>query len=147
MTNTRFTIMIGVVLAIGIAGFTLTQKEKVVEVDVPVVEVPVTEIPTMVFQSVIAEPATAGIVNPNDVFLDYPQTTDTGVIDQGSDIGFALLGVDMETLDYIPLRMDVDGYIMCKDVNKTIFKLVLKDDVTDKSPEELIELIREKKGE
>ncbi len=86
-------------------------------------ESPVTVDTGIIDQVNIVSDVGIGIVEPKEVGLEYPQS----VIDQGSPIGYALLGVDMETMDYIPLRMDVQGYIMCKDVNQAIFKLVPKE--------------------
>ncbi len=60
-----------------------------------------------------------GVEDPNAAGIEYPQTAEVGTL---------LLGVSAETGDYQALRMDVEGYIMCKDANKKIFKLVPKEE-------------------
>lgn len=114
------TAIFSVVVSVG--GFHLIQKENVIKMDIPVTTLQEDIVFTNDQLNVVSNVG-IGIVEPKEVGLEYPQP----VIDQGSFIGYALLGVDVETMDYIPLKMDVDGYIMCKDVNKEIFKLVPKE--------------------
>ncbi len=90
----------------------------IVNDETPPKESPVTVDAGIIDQVDIVSDVGIGILDPKDVGLEYHQQ---------DEVGYMLLGVDKITGDYKALRMDVQGYILCKDVNKEIFKLVPKE--------------------